>query len=238
MTSVTALHALATGSFLELLQDPAMRVSFSQLGEDVAVLHLLTHRFRMQRPGFYVDVGAFHPRLYSNTQLLHLAGWRGINIEPNAAAIAAFRQERPNDINLQLGVAPEAGELTFFEFMNREASTFSAETADRWQRNGWTLRQTTRVPVRPLDAILAEHLPPGQAIDFLDIDVEGLDRAVVASLDLARFRPKILAVELHDADPLALGADPTVGHLVGHGYELVASLFVSLLFVDRTAAVG
>jgi FkbM family methyltransferase len=236
--SVTALHGLPTATFLELLNDPAMRVSFSQLGEDLAVLHILATHFRMQRPGFYVDVGAFHPQLYSNTKLLHLMGWRGINIEPAGEAIAAFRLDRPNDINLQLGVAPEPGELSFYEFMNGEVSTFSPETADRWQQLGWVLRRITRVPVRRLDDVLAEHLPPGQTIDYLDIDVEGLDRAIIDGLDLARYRPRMLSIELHGADHLALRDDPTVARLIDHGYALMAFSSVSFLFVDMTAPTG
>lgn len=236
---ITALHSMPTGAFLELVSDPATRISFSQLGEDLAVLHLIANRFRMQRPGFYVDVGAFHPRLYSNTRLLNLIGWRGINIEPGAEGIAAFRLERPHDINLQLGVAPAPGELTFFEFMNAEVSTFSAETADRWQRElGWALRRTTRIPVRPLDAILDEHLPPGQSIDYLDIDVEGLDRQVIDSLDLTRHRPRIMTVELFGADILSLRDDPTVARLIDNGYELVGSSFISHLFADTRAPIG
>ena len=53
------------------------RYSFSQEGEDL----LIDRMFDGQSVGFYVDVGAHHPTRFSNTYLLYLRGWRGINID-------------------------------------------------------------------------------------------------------------------------------------------------------------
>ncbi len=49
---------------------------FSQCGEDVVLEKIWTEKFGSD-PGFYVDVGAFHPITYSNTHLLYRKGWRG-----------------------------------------------------------------------------------------------------------------------------------------------------------------
>ncbi len=37
--------------------------------------------FEKLRTGFYVDVGAHHPMLYSNTYYFYKQGWSGINID-------------------------------------------------------------------------------------------------------------------------------------------------------------
>src|SRR5256885_155804 len=55
------------------------QIAYAHWGEDLVVSFLLDNK----RDGFYVDVGCYHPTLFSNTKLLFDAGWRGINIDPN-----------------------------------------------------------------------------------------------------------------------------------------------------------
>ncbi len=54
------------------------------------------------------------------------------------------------------------------------------------------------VPVRPLDSVLMPELPPGEKLDFVQIDVEGAEWDVLRGMEqlLARDRP-VLLVELH-----------------------------------------
>src|SRR5215510_10661697 len=63
------------------------RTSFSQQGEDL----ILARLFEGQRRGFYVDVGAHHPRRFSNTFLLYRRGWRGLNIDAAPGSMRLFR---------------------------------------------------------------------------------------------------------------------------------------------------
>ena len=76
-------------------------ISVSQFGED----KFLEAHFFNQATGFYVDVGGFHPYMYSNTYLFYRKGWHGINIEPNPASFPAFLKHRRRDINLQLAIS-------------------------------------------------------------------------------------------------------------------------------------
>ena len=50
--------------------------------------------FSRRAEGFFVEVGANHPRDGSQTWLLEQAGWRGILVEPQAALFQALCQER------------------------------------------------------------------------------------------------------------------------------------------------
>ena len=75
-------------------------VSFAQQGEDVVLWRALRHR----PPGFFIDVGAHHPVGSSVTKIFSNAGWRGVNIEPLASLIPLFDEDRPNDINLAVGI--------------------------------------------------------------------------------------------------------------------------------------
>jgi hypothetical protein len=74
--------------------------SYSQQGEDL----VLNKVFEKKWGGFFVDVGAFEPKKYSNTYKLSLSGWTGINIEPNPNKYKLFQKERKKDINLNIGI--------------------------------------------------------------------------------------------------------------------------------------
>ena len=62
--------------------------SFSQHGEDIVVYKLLESMFGSLEVynGFFVDLGAHHPFHYSNTMLLHLCGWKGLNVDAKYAS--------------------------------------------------------------------------------------------------------------------------------------------------------
>ena len=71
--------------------------SYSQEGED-----MLLDRFLEDRSvGFYVDVGAHHPKRFSNTYRLYCRGWRGLNIDANPGSMTLFQKLRPRDINVE-----------------------------------------------------------------------------------------------------------------------------------------
>jgi hypothetical protein len=71
--------------------DPHAIKSYSQEGEDM----ILRRIFEGQEKGFYVDVGAHHPRRFSNTYYFYKLGWAGVNLEPNPDALIAFKADRP-----------------------------------------------------------------------------------------------------------------------------------------------
>lgn len=204
--------------------------SYAQEGEDM----ILQRLFAEQNAGFYVDVGAHHPQRFSNTYLFYKKGWHGINIDPNPQAIRAFQSMRPRDINLQMGVSDREEVLTYHSFDEPALNTFdealatSREATTRYKRTA-----ASQIPVRRLESILREHLPSGTNIDFLSIDVEGLDLAVLRSNDWSRYRPKCVLVEsletsLEDAGHGAIGA-----FMKNQGYGLFAKTVNTLFFLRK-----
>jgi FkbM family methyltransferase len=192
---------------------------------------ILCRIFEGQNRGFYVDVGAHHPRRFSNTNVFYRRGWRGINIEPNPDAARIFRASRGRDINLQLGVSIRAGSLRFYQFDEPALNTFDEKIVEsRLANTPYKLLGTVDVPVERLETVLSKHLPRGQQIDFLSIDVEGLDMAVLQSNDWKLFRPQCVLVEALGI-PLENVKDSEVFRFMsGTGYELVSKTFNTLVF--------
>ena len=98
-------------------------VSYAQNREDI----ILSAFFPDLNDGFYVDVGANHPISDSVTKLFYDKGWRGINIEPIKSLHKKLEKDRPEDINLAVGVSSKNGTAKFSEFDIDGLSTFSDE---------------------------------------------------------------------------------------------------------------
>jgi FkbM family methyltransferase len=165
--------------------------SFSSAGEDMILRHILGSD---KQDGFYVDIGAFHPVRFSNTYFFYLYGWRGINIEARPGSAEIFNKVRPKDINLEIGISRERGELTYYIIEEQTMNSFSRDFLEHIGMLN-AIKCEAKVPVFPLSEVLDRYLPEGKAIDFMSVDVEGHDLWVLESNDWDRFRPKIVVVE-------------------------------------------
>lgn len=212
---------------------------FSSAGEDMILRHILGSE---KRGGFFVDVGAFHPVRASNTYFFYLQDWRGINIDACPGSMDAFKKLRPRDVNLELGISDEPGELTYYVIdkgssMNTFSRDFLAEVGLLNE-----VKSEVRIPVKTLASVLEEHVPKGQVIDFMTVDVEGFDLKVLRSNDWTRFRPHMVVVEdlvSHDRE-----TPQVVRFLEEQGYDVVATNIIILdkineyFFMDRNYRVN
>jgi FkbM family methyltransferase len=168
------------------------RKSYAQCGEDM-IIRFVFDAMKIDRPRF-LDLGAHHPTYLSNTYALYAQGSRGVNVDASPSAIAAFGRMRPEDVNLNVGVGPEPGELTFHEMSVPTLSTFSAAQAKGYEAEGSARIVSSRpVAVLTFHDIVREHFdgPP----DFVSLDVEGLDVAILESIDFSSCRPTVFCVE-------------------------------------------
>jgi FkbM family methyltransferase len=171
-------------------------VSYAVNGEDVVLLRA----FSDCRQGFFVDVGAGDPDQESVTKnLVERLDWRGINVEPVPELLERLRSARPNDLNLGVAVDSQPGRRTFYRILPAPGleggtglSTLDRSIAHRHHQTGWRA-QEVEVDVVTLETVLAAHARPG--FDLLKVDVEGREASVLASADLAFWRPRALVVE-------------------------------------------
>ncbi len=166
-----------------------MFVSYAQNYEDVIlrrVLHDVAH-------GFFVDVGAHDPEFMSLTKHFSDRGWRGINIEPSST-FQKFPAARPNDINLQLAVSDHNGTAVLHEYPAGPGLTTLEDEITEPMKPYTNDVQDCNVTMRTLASIFEEHAN-NVTIDFISIDVEGHERAVLLGNDWNRFRPRVLVIE-------------------------------------------
>lgn len=166
-------------------------MSYAQNLEDVVLWRAL----HGQTPGRYVEVGANDHTKHSISRAFYDRGWSGVEVEPVPALAAAFREARPRDVVVEAAVTSQDREEVVLHLIpDTGLSTLRDDVGAEHARSGWPVEEVT-VPARRLDAVLDEHLQPGEDIHFLVIDTEGAERSVLESIDLRRWRPWVLVIE-------------------------------------------
>lgn len=190
-------------------------VSYAGNREDV----MLRRLFPEAPTGFYVDVGAGHPLRFSVTKHFYDRGWHGINVEPAPASFTELQKDRTRDVNLNVAVSDTEGRAVFYEFPPEYAgwATVSREEAERHLADDGVAFTEREVPVTTLAAICEEHV--GGEIDFLSVDVEGLERQVLAGADFKRWRPRVCVIEATVPATTIPTHDKWEGLLTDAGYQ-------------------
>jgi len=165
-------------------------------------------------------------------------GGRGVLVEPNVALIPELKAKRPGDVVLNIGIGvTEQKEADFYCYSEPGWNTFDkAIVEDRTAKSGVKPEKVVKMPLIPINRVIEEHCG-GKAPDFLSTDVEGLDLAILKTLDFDRFRPKVICAETIDEDwrravPIM---DPETTHfLAEQGYEARAMTYYNTMYVDKT----
>lgn len=189
-----------------------MDVHWGQCAEDAILRSLFRN---VDFAGTYVDVGAHHPTALSNTCFFYNRGWRGINIDASQESIALFDQYRPHDVNLNVGIGSQGGNLEFHRFECSLFDTFDSDMAHKWSKYSNKVRIEV-VKCYPLSYILQKYLPDGSEIDLLSIDVEGLEIDVINSNNWDRYRPKIIVVEQLERGSLATQSESVLTKMLAN----------------------
>jgi len=200
--------------------------SYSQEGEDM----ILRRIFVNVATGFYVDVGAHHPKRFSNTYYFYNVGWRGINIDARPGCMADFNKLRPRDINIEAAIDRERRELTYYMFNEPALNTFdSALSIARNRGDNRIIAEKTIVTQKLVD-VLQQHLPDRQAIDFISIDVEGLDLEVLQSNNWELFRPEYVLVECAKTSLRDIDSDEIYRFMADKGYSIFAKTVKTVFY--------
>lgn len=195
--------------------------SYAQCGEDLIALELL----KDIKKGTYLEIGAYHPKVFSNTYLFYKKGWRGTVVEPNEGMAGLFKKSRPEDLFVEAGiVTPPSPPLNlrggrgsymdYYVFEEETRNTFSKEMAERYQRAGYRVQRTERKKMIQLGEVLKKN------VDLLSIDTEGLDEEIVKALVKTKVRPKVIIVEGEGAGKVLEKA----------GYSLMGKTPYSLIY--------
>jgi FkbM family methyltransferase len=198
------------------------RIHWSQSGEDVILGELLPDQH-----GTYVDVGAAHPRLGSNTYFLYRRGWQGTLVEPNPESTKALRKARPRDRVIEAAAGATSGTARFTIFQSDFLSSIDPTVAQERADAGEVIQSVLEVPVVTL-ADLELSADPEQPC-LLSIDCEGADLEVLRGNNWSTFTPRVICIE----EPATTLCSPTEirKFLEGRGYRLHAHTGLSAVYL-------
>ena len=204
------------------------QIAFGQEAEDLLLLRLIDDT----SGGFYVDIGAHHPRKFSNTHLLHVRGWSGINVDATPGSMDAFAIERPGDCNLEIACAESIGVRKLSIFREPALNTFDPELSKLYSQLGHELIETRDCPTMTLESIFDKYVPEFVEIDVMSIDIEGLELEVLKTNNWLKFRPRFLVVEVLNENLETIIQNDLYNYLLSHGYVCLCKLVNSLILTD------
>ena len=198
--------------------------SYSQEGEDL-VLNSFFEDYPRDYKGFYVDIGAYDPVRFSNTFFFYSKGWKGINIEPTYDKFKKLKQLRRRDINLNIAINNSSNnkKLNFYMFNEPALNTFNEERALELQLSSdkYKLKAVNAIEVTNLSELLNKYNCPG-AIDFFNIDCEGVDLQVLEGNDWNKYKPDFIMIEDANFDIDKIDQNEIFQFLKTKKYDLIA----------------
>lgn len=198
-------------------------ISFSKSGDDLQIMKLITGL----GAGTYVDVGSWHPIKASNSYFFYVRGWEGLCIDPNPELSDLYIRCRPTDSFVNCAIGNDSNSLSYYMLPDSQSSmnTLNVEFLKARHLES-AVQRVVEVPVRSLANVLNEHLPTDKRFDFMDIDVEGSDLAVLKTNDWSIFQPEIVLVETSVAISEDVASE-TTEFMSDAGYRLVGKSNIS-----------
>lgn len=167
------------------------RESPAQLKQDIFVLM----QTGFKRGGYFVEFGAADGIHLSNTWLLEKEyGWSGILAEPARCWHKNLHQNRRSSIETSCVYSSTGAQIEFNMAEQAELSTivtFGSDDHHANSRKGGTIYS---VPTISLSDLLKKHNAPKE-IDYLSIDTEGSELAILQEFPFKEWSIKIITVE-------------------------------------------
>jgi len=145
-----------------------------------------------------------------------------------------FNRSRPRDINIEKAISENEKILKYYGFNEPALNGFSKKISEeRNSKNGYSIEFTKDIKTCTLENILDNNLPENQEIDFLTIDVEGLDFEVLKSNNFEKYRPKVILVELLKSSLSNIENNEINRFLENLDYSIYAKAVNTVFFLDK-----
>ena len=216
-----------------IVPPPYFQASYSQAGED-AILRFLFNDYGIKQIQ-YLDLGTNIPDYGNNTYLFYRNGSRGVCVEADSSLIDKIKAIRPADKVIHAGVSvSEEKEADFYIFNEPSINTFDKKEAEyRSSFGNYKVVQVVKVPLIGINELIKNNFSTYP--DLLSIDIEGLDLAVLQSLDYTNYPIPVICVEscTYSENHIRPKDRSIAEFMITKGYEVYADTYINSIFVNK-----
>ncbi len=207
--------------------------SYSQAGED-AIIRFLFDSKKINNPT-YLDLGVYLPDYHNNTYLFYKLGARGVLVEADESLISRIKQVRPKDKVLNIGVGFMDSLLQIFTFlMSRQlAHSIKKKRSTGKAMEHSKIVKISQVLLKSINSIITENFET--CPDLLSIDLEGLDLAVLESLNFEKFPIPVICAETcrYSENHIKSKNTMIIDWLISKGYFVYGDTYINTIFVNN-----
>jgi hypothetical protein len=165
--------------------------SYSQYGEDIILQNLLGDS------GYFLEVGAYSPTIFSNTRFLVERKWGGCYVDGSPSALNRFIGEYIDNDNITIVnslVGDKHTVIPFFDSNGDGISSTDFQWTEKWRIGSGSKFKKIYASMITFESLYS-LLPT--TVDFINIDVEGQSAYISTLVDYNRLNTKVVCVE-HD----------------------------------------
>lgn len=212
-------------------------MSYSQSGEDIIIRNIFD-QIGIKNPK-YIDIGAHHPTLFSNTYLFYKNGSSGLCIEPDPRLFKRIQNKRKRDTCLNIGISSSyIKNAPYYIMTAKTLNTFSKEDSEQVQKavvafGKQKVEKIEYIDLIPVKNILKDYF--NKFPDILSIDTEGLDEEIIKGINFNEYRPKVICIEVIEqtSDNKFIQNKNIFKIMEENGYKEYANTHINSIFIDK-----
>ena len=186
--------------------------SFSHVTSKGEHLDVLLDTIFKKDGGFFIELGAYDGLIQSNTAFLEFyRGWKGILIEPSLNVYTECCKNRPASTCFNVACVSELFEGTDVQGDFNGHMMSSVNGLRKGSQDIVSVKVSTLEKI--LDSVAAT------TIDFLSLDTEGYELDILKGLNLNKYRPHYMLIEIYTNDYSNI-----VDYLSTHSYTLIMNM--------------
>jgi len=162
-------------------------------------------------------LGANDGLTQSNTAFFEFSrNWKGVLIEPSLKGYNLCKINRPQSISVNCACV--SNDYTNSKIKGNFVNNFLMGSVDGKRQFGYD-NNINEVSARTLENILDSTISINQEIDLLSLDVEGYELNVLQGLNLNKYKPHYLLIEIYTNDLLNI-----INYLENYNYSLLENI--------------
>jgi FkbM family methyltransferase len=208
-----------------------------QIGQDI-IAYLY---FQKKTDGFYIDIGANDGITGSNTWIFEQLGWKGICVEPLPDVFKKLKQNRNCDC-YNVAISDKTSESVDF-IMATGVEMLSGINEHMTNVHKYRIEKAhgriEKISVKAFSfADLMAKYDGVTFIDFLSVDVEGGEMAILKNIDFKKYRFGLITVE--NNEETKGDGERMKKYMSEQGYGVYIDLGMDIVFVPKAppASVG